>query len=328
MSFAAILSRGGLWPDGTQAPVGDTLIWSGEENFVNATLPRYMAAGGVRERLHGIGTVTEADGTKRHFDPARDIGDLMAAIEEIPDLRYVVIDPVSVVVSAGKGASNNNAETRRALQPLTDLAKDCGIVVEGITHFSKDSKRRDVLERVIESTAFGAVPRVVHVAHKFEDIDKPRIWARAKGNNVKTTRDIGFEFQPVEAEVPGYPMRAPRIEWGEPAIGNLGALIAEDDRPEKMGKLAEATLILSQMLPEAPGRQLPSKEIKEIFHEVHGIGWSTVQEAKNGLPIHVFQNLGAQHGGYSWKWTGPVDEVPPVPATAWEPVMVTLDMLI
>jgi hypothetical protein len=34
MSFAAITSKGGRWPDGTQAIKGNVLIWSGEDDPV------------------------------------------------------------------------------------------------------------------------------------------------------------------------------------------------------------------------------------------------------------------------------------------------------
>ena len=40
--------------------------------------------------------------------------------ERLPDLRYVVIDPISVIVGDNRGpaAGNNNAAVRRALAPL------------------------------------------------------------------------------------------------------------------------------------------------------------------------------------------------------------------
>src|SRR5206468_6547517 len=88
---------------------------------------------------------------------------------------------------AVSGDSHKNGETRRALQPLVDLASEACACLLGITHFSKGTSGRDPLERITGSVAFGALPRVVLVAAREADTLEGalprRILARAKANN-------------------------------------------------------------------------------------------------------------------------------------------------
>ena len=44
-AIVATLSTAGRWPDGTQASVGSSLIWSGEDGIQDTLLPRLMAHG-------------------------------------------------------------------------------------------------------------------------------------------------------------------------------------------------------------------------------------------------------------------------------------------
>ena len=51
MDFAATVTVGGQWPDGSPASAGNVLIWSGEDAIDDTLLPRFMAAGGDRTRV-------------------------------------------------------------------------------------------------------------------------------------------------------------------------------------------------------------------------------------------------------------------------------------
>ena len=45
LDLAAIITRGGRWPDGTQAEPGDVLFWSGEDDIGDTLKPRLARAG-------------------------------------------------------------------------------------------------------------------------------------------------------------------------------------------------------------------------------------------------------------------------------------------
>jgi hypothetical protein len=76
IDLAAAITKAGVWPDGTRAPVGDVLIWSSEDDFADTLLPRLLAAGGDGRRFHYISGISEG-GKRRPFDPARDMASLI-----------------------------------------------------------------------------------------------------------------------------------------------------------------------------------------------------------------------------------------------------------
>lgn len=153
LGFAATVTVGGSFPDGSRCPVGDVLIWSGEDDPNDTLTPRLIAAGANRDRIYFVGDV-DPQGERRPFDLAKDTPRLLEMAQGLPDLRMMLFDPV---VNAVAGDSNKNAEVRRALQPLVDFAARVGAVLIGITHYTKGGSDLDPTKRVIGSVAFSAV---------------------------------------------------------------------------------------------------------------------------------------------------------------------------
>ncbi|WP_236748777.1 AAA family ATPase [Acidovorax carolinensis] len=181
LAMAATVTMGGRWPDGSIATAGNVLIWSGEDDPADTLLPRLLAAGADRAKCFFI-EGARRDGEVVPFDPARDLGQLLAAIEKIGGIKLLVIDPI---VSAVTGDSHKNTEVRRAMQPVVDLAAACGCAVLGITHFAKGGQGTDPAQRVVGSVAFTAVARMVMVAAKVKgngETKDTRILARAKSS--------------------------------------------------------------------------------------------------------------------------------------------------
>ena len=181
LALAATISNGGRWPDRSKAPIGSVLMWSSEDSPSDVLVPRAIACGADPSRLHFVGDVFDGEG-RRPFDPATDMRTLEEAATRIGDVKLLIVDPV---VSAVAGDSHKGAETRRALQPIVDLAARIGCAVIGISHFSKGTSGREPLERVTGSLAFGALARVVLAAAKMPEDDQGsggRLLARAKSN--------------------------------------------------------------------------------------------------------------------------------------------------
>lgn len=229
LAMAATITIGGRWPDGSRCAPGNVLIWSGEDDPADTLVPRLMAAGADRARCYFI------EGARRGgevvpFDPARDLGQLLEAIEKIGGISLLVIDPV---VSAVTGDSHKNTEVRRALQPLVDLAAKCDCAVLGITHFAKGGQGTDPAQRVVGSVAFTAVARVVMVAAKVkgdEEGQDTRILARSKSNIGPD--DGGFQYHLEQSEpIPG--IHASHIAWGKAVEGTARELLTDpDDEPQ------------------------------------------------------------------------------------------------
>ena len=230
LAMAATITIGGRWPDGSRCAPGNVLIWSGEDDPADTLVPRLMAAGADRARCYFI------EGARRGgevvpFDPARDLGQLLEAIEKIGGISLLVIDPV---VSAVTGDSHKNTEVRRALQPLVDLAAKCDCAVLGITHFAKGGQGTDPAQRVVGSVAFTAVASVVMVAAKVKGDEEgrdARILARSKSNIGPD--DGGFQYHLEQSEpIPG--IHASHIAWGKAVQGTARELLTDpDDEPQE-----------------------------------------------------------------------------------------------
>jgi len=228
LALAAAITTAGKWPDGANAPQGDVLIWSGEDDPADTLVPRLLACGADLDRVHIISGVVDRDG-RRSFDPAIDIYRLHEAARKIGrPIRLLHVDPI---VSAVAGDSHKNAEVRRAMQPLVDLGQHLRAAVLGTTHFTKGTKGQDPVDRVTGSLAFGALARLVLVAAKCPDEGKRegvRMLARAKSNIGPDTS--GYEYRLDLVEVPGIAgLQATRVTWGAAIKGSARELLRQAD---------------------------------------------------------------------------------------------------
>jgi len=105
-------------------------------------------------------------------------------------------------VSAIPGDSHKNAEVRRGLQPLVNLASAPNCAALGISHFNKGSQGKDPTERITGSIAFGALARVVFAAAKTpgDHKDGNRSFCRTKSNIGPD--DGGFRYDLEQRELP------------------------------------------------------------------------------------------------------------------------------
>jgi putative DNA primase/helicase len=212
IGLAAAVTVGGRWPDGSRATQGRVVIWSGEDAVDDTLVPRFIAAGGDPTQVAFISGVEE-DGNTRGFDPARDMDAMIEVCAELGRVNLVVIDPV---VAVARGDSHKNAETRRDLQPLIDLAERTRAAGIGIHHLTKRSEDADPLDRVSGSLAFGAGPRVVLLSalDRNSGGEPHGVITRAK-NNLGPAHG-GFNFTAETRPLAGYPdIAAQRILWGD-----------------------------------------------------------------------------------------------------------------
>lgn len=297
LSLAATVTSGGRWPDGSLCEAGDVLIWSGEDDISDTLMPRLMAAGADRKRVHFI-TGARVNGEVKAFDPASDMISLHEAIESIGNVRLIVVDPI---VSAVVGDSHKNTEVRRALQPLVNLAESIGAALVGITHFAKGGQGFDPTQRVIGSVAFTAAARVVMVAAKVgsEDGDDRRILARSKSNIGPDGG--GFQYTLDQCEpVPG--INASRVVWGDPVAGTARDLLTDPDAPEGGEHLSAKDVATGFLVQALSGKVMPVKTV-ESKAEAAGIALRTLRRASDSLGI-----VKTKSGDGKWYWSLPNDD--------------------
>lgn len=277
IALASVVTRGGTFPDGSRCLPGSIAMWSGEDAVSDTLAPRFMAAGANLSKVHFVGDSFDDQG-RRGFDPAVDMELLLEKLGSIPDLRMLVLDPI---VSAIAGDSHKNAEVRRGLQPVVELAEKRGVVVFGITHFTKGTGGREPLERVTGSLAFGAVARIVFGVDRNKDAEgnEQRIFCRLKSNLGSDTGGFVYEIEQAEAK-PGFP--ATRAKFGAAVEGAARDLFAPmDDSEDAAPLLNEAKQFIRDALKDGPR---PSQELeKEALKG--GIKRATLRRARVALGV-------------------------------------------
>lgn len=291
MQWAASVSAGRSFPSGWKPTPGRVLIWSGEDDIGDTLKPRLIAAGADLARVQFVGDVRQ--GTERYaFDPARDVPTLAAALAGADDVALIVIDPL---VSAVSGDSHKNAEVRRSLAPLVDLAGRIGAALLGITHYSKGTQGREPLERVSGSLAFGALARLVFGTVKQkanDDTAPPRyLLARVKSNIGPDGGGFSYTFE--QTENPDG-ITASRIVFGEAVEGSARDLLAEAEAdPDGDGQ--DAAGFLRDLLTDGP---MPTKE---VFREAQGAGYSRDQVKRAKAKIGAVAEKQGMTGGWLWR---------------------------
>jgi putative DNA primase/helicase len=167
VDFAAVVSVGGTFPNGDRAPLGDAIIFSGEDGD-NVVKKRLRQQGADLSRVHKIdGQRTNGDET--YFDIG-DLDTLEKAIARWPETKLIIIDPIASFVSGID--SHKTADVRRVLTPLQRFAEKHNLAVIMVMHLNKDEKK-SMSNRISGSLAWRDLSRAVHfVVSDKEEADK------------------------------------------------------------------------------------------------------------------------------------------------------------
>ena len=297
VALAATITQGSLWADGSVAPQGDVLIWSGEDDIQDTLLPRLMAAGADLSKVHFI-TSTFKDGSSYPFDPSTDMDFLSEKIALLPTQpALLIVDPIVAAVS---GDSHRNAEVRRALQPLVDLAALRHCAVLGISHFSKGSQGKDPVDRVTGSLAFGALARVVMATARLPEggpLGDKRIMVRAKSNIGDDGQGFVYDLEVTE---PVEGIEATRVTWGEALDGNARELLGMADPAPEDGEgesRSDVESFVRGILADGP---VTAKQMKADADGA-GYSWPQVKRAASRLKVEK-RKEGFDRG---WVWALP-----------------------
>jgi AAA domain len=128
--FAAIVTKGGIWPDGAPCERGSAAIFEKEDPLDAATKPRLVAAGADMRKI--------AFGKPADFAQGVDI--LERIREKKPDLRLVVLSPL--VTFFGDSQNYDEKVWRKRLDPILQWAAAHRIAVVGIVHLDPNNNQR------------------------------------------------------------------------------------------------------------------------------------------------------------------------------------------
>jgi len=97
LGMAAIVTCGAEWPDGSgRAEQGSVIYFAGEDTLEHILTPRFVAAGGDRDRMFFVRAVrTEDEKGRKTFDLGVDLIELEKLIMSLGDVRLVIFDPIN-----------------------------------------------------------------------------------------------------------------------------------------------------------------------------------------------------------------------------------------
>jgi len=298
LDWTARVTTGRAWPDGAvnSAPGGVVLL-SFEDDVADTIRPRLDAAGADVSRvvlLQGISTYdpNSKNTVVRPFDLQRDIAALGEAVTQTPDCRLVVVDPISACL--GQTDSQNNAEVRAALVPLTEIAQKCRVAILGVTHLSKANG--PAIYRAMGSLAFVAAARSVWVVTKDRQEPINRLVLPLKNNLAPDVE--GMSYQVVELD--GQPV----LSWSKnPVTVTVDEALAPEIKSARVVKHREVEDWLRELLSHGP------VSADEIHDRAKGAGHSiyVLRSAKDALGIVPYREGFGR--GAVWYWRLPAIDV-------------------
>lgn len=197
-------------------PPADVLWLAGEEDIDDTTIPRLHAAGADVSKIKFL-QQTETNTGVREIRLDTDIKHLEAEIIQQPNIRLIVVDPISNYL--GDARMNVEQEIRsKILTPLKLLAEKHNIAVVAIMHLNK-KEDLDAINRIGGAMAFTGVARAVWLFASATIADEDSatdegLMLRVKNNNQpKSLRGLRFRIKGVSVSIANSQESMPVVEW-------------------------------------------------------------------------------------------------------------------
>ena len=311
--IAAAISTGGPWPCGEGTALkGSVIILSAEDGAEDTIAPRVAAAGGDRSKVHVITATRDDEGNVSSFTLQSDLQALEKLIGEIGDVRLVIIDPISSYLGE-KVDGHSNTDIRRVVEPLHEMADRLKVAVLTNTHFAKSgaTNKSRATHRVIGSTAFIALPRVVLAVTVDPENEDRRLVLHLKNNIAKPAPGLAFTLVQAKAGDIGEPpveLYASRVDWepehvsttADQAIAGHEAKLRSDAAEKRPSPdRDEAEVFLRDILADGPKA---AREVREAA-EAAGIKDKPLREARERLVESVQERSNDRRviRGFLWK---------------------------
>jgi hypothetical protein len=280
-SLAARVTTGENWPGGDPAPVGEVAFLNSEDAFADVLLPRLIAQGVERSKVHSIGAMPDRNDTARRLERGTrfdiDLQSMRRFLESHRQVRLLVVDPISAYL--GEADGYRLAEVRDVCGPLCRLADYFGVAVIGISHLS-NGRRASAGTRSLGNLAFLAQAPVVWVHVPDQDDPDRVLWLPAKMKLAR--RPSGLAYRIVEG----------RVEWEPDAVevrADEAMHRTATGRGPKRVRVVEAAAWLRRQL--AGGEWVKSAEIEQKLEET-GISYITYKRAKKQLQVESSKGSG------------------------------------
>ena len=293
--MAARVTQGDGWPCGEgQAPQGNVILLTAEDDPSDTVVPRLIAAGADLDRVEIVSMVRD-NGRDRMFSLTTDLDLLRKKIAEVGNVKMIQIDPISAYLGVGKVDSFRTTDVRAVLAPLVELAAAEKVSIVGIMHFNKKTDVTNAMLRISDSLAFVATARHCYVV--IDDQENGRkLFMKAKNNLAPETKALAYGFGEKEVgedRKTGEPIYAPHIVWHPKHVDVTTSEAMQADTRSPAAR-DDAKKFLADLLAAGP---VPAQEIEDAA-EANCISARTLRRAKKDL--HITAKKDGPNG--SWRW--------------------------
>ena len=159
LDLAARGSVGADFIDGVVNDTGvfETILFSDEDDPRTIIGPRLIGMHADRSKIHVLEMVGERNGQERSFRLDKDLMILREKLETCPDVRLIIIDPLSNYYGSKNG--NSEQEVRSILMPLAKLAQEFNVAIVTVMHNSK-AQGRSAMHKTIGAVGNAGVARM------------------------------------------------------------------------------------------------------------------------------------------------------------------------
>jgi hypothetical protein len=291
---AARISTGRNWPDGHPCQQGSVVLVSCEDDPADTIRPRLDACRADTERVHVLTGVRRNDSKKKKKSitafTLADLEPLECTLQQIDDVRLVVIDPIGSYFGISRDSSSDT-EVRSLLSPLADLARQFHVAIVLIAHTRK-SAGMSADETVMGSRAFTGLARAVHHVVRDPGDRHRRLLLPGKCNLAVEPKGLGFRLL-------GDPV--PEVKWdGQPVTVTADEVFAQLRQGGGGDKGSRATAEADWLRDILKNGPVLTSEVEQEA-KTAGFAWRTVQEAASIIAVPRRRD---GYGGKYW-WHPP-----------------------
>ena len=298
---AAAVTTGRDWIDSkNEIPPSDVLMLIGEDDVDDTTVPRLQAAGADLSKIYFLKSVVMTNGTghtqtEREVQLDADLAEIKRILESHPNIRLIVVDPVSNYLGRTKMVSEQ--DVRAVLIPLKNLAATMNVAIIGVMHLNKKVDL-SAINRIGGAMAFVGVARAARLFARDPENPDTLHMLRVKCNIAKRSGGLIYKTEPKLVEVGGSLESYPFVQW----IGETDKTADDVLEPKGQGKgrpSEERTKAADWLRDFLKGGALPCGRIEDQGKGHHGFSKKTLQRAKEEIGVCSFQK------GRKWYWQLP-----------------------